>query len=308
MKKLIILLFVFCGYTIGITSFSNTASASSELTPALTKIDWIGNTYYKNVLEHGNIKRLKYNTFNTDLFNVSGTKNGEPIRTDIEPIYFGETSKGLVNNTDEEQTFSVPSFSKSVAYSKSTSISKNASFGLGKVEIPLLNELSATVNTSSTDTNTETETVTVTSPSQSVKVPAHKTYGVKVYLNRIKYTGQFKLKASTWRNYEEITATVVRRVPTGHHTGYLDEKITYPIDYAYYKNTANFKENGVNYSSNSTSLEDAQEKYKNGTLRTTLSLEGDGEYTIENGTDFHVVIYDMSNNRTIKQYDKSIIE
>ncbi|EPI38517.1 ETX/MTX2 family pore-forming toxin [Enterococcus faecalis] len=289
--------------SIGILGVQNVEA--SEVAPLLTRIDWVGNTYYKNYLEQGNIKKLNYNSFNKDMFNLSGTKDGEPVKTDLEPIYLGETSEGLVNNTDVEQIMYAPSFSKAVTQTKTTTVT-DGGFFTGKINIPLLGDISGNFNTSTSNAETESETITITSPPEPIKVPAGKRYGVKVSLKQVRYTGKVKLLAETWRDNETITSNVKKRYSTGNFTYYRDEDITYPIDLAYYTTPSNFAENKIKYQSNSKNYEDAKQKYANGTLKTKLTVEGAGEYTINYGTEFNIQYYDMDTKQIKSEKTVSI--
>ncbi len=102
----------------------------------------------------------------------------------------------FINNSEQEQTFNITSFSESITKSTSTSIEsgfKSSITTKGKVGIPFVAEgevsailefnLSTTISTRST----------ITANSQAVKVPPNKIYKAEVYFEKKSTSGTVEI-------------------------------------------------------------------------------------------------------------------
>ncbi|MDE5128416.1 ETX/MTX2 family pore-forming toxin, partial [Paenibacillus larvae] len=120
------------------------------------------------------------------------------ITNELTPMFVGKTI--LTNNTDQEQTFSTNSFSKTITNSVTNSTTHGFKLGAkasAKFQIPLVGEtgmeLSTEYNFSDTSAKTNSESYTYTATPQNIKVPAHSSVEVIVNLNQVKSKGNVNL-------------------------------------------------------------------------------------------------------------------
>ncbi|UZN01056.1 epsilon-toxin family protein [Lysinibacillus sp. MHQ-1] len=97
--------------------------------------------------------------------------------TNVVPIFMGENT--FINNSEQEQTFNITSFSESITKSTSTSIEsgfKSSITTKGKVGIPFVAEGEVSAILEFNLSTTISTTSTITANSQAVKVPPNKIY------------------------------------------------------------------------------------------------------------------------------------
>ncbi|MBF7150830.1 ETX/MTX2 family pore-forming toxin [Bacillus toyonensis] len=164
-----------------------------------------------------------------DLFGVyqsSVEADGSPTITNSKSLFVGRTI--LTNHTNQDQTLTTDSFSKTFENSVSNSttngfnlgVSTSASFG-----IPLIGETSIEISTEYNFSNTaekiKTESYTYTASPQNILVPAHSAVEVIVNLNTTKISGNVKLLSHVNGQLTWNTSTVGQKLSTSFK-GFLE--------------------------------------------------------------------------------------
>ncbi|MDZ4417359.1 ETX/MTX2 family pore-forming toxin [Bacillus cereus] len=218
-------------------------------------------------------------------WNLSGTELCKPTLTDLEPLFFGESE--LNNTSPNEQTMQTNLFTNTVTISSSTTTSRKFNVGLGAISVPIasLGKLNMTFDTNTSETQSNSEAITMTSPGQSVKVPANKKYKVKISLLRAKYIGTVSLKAESNDNpYSNVTFDGIRGLHTG---GIQSKKITEKLPFT---SVYEFGESSM------FTQQDIEYKYwkENGSSKIKLYVDGTGEYSFQNASQYKVEIIDIT--------------
>ncbi|MEN3582994.1 ETX/MTX2 family pore-forming toxin [Streptomyces sp. ZYX-F-203] len=139
--------------------------------------------------------------------NTSVEVVGDPS-VSLGDLWFVGTST-LRNTTDDAQTMSSESFTKTIEDTVTTSVTKGlevsntvqASVDMGDV-LHLGNELTTTWNFSEENSHANSESVSYTAPQQDIVVPAHTTATVTVRLQQAIATGDVALSTDLGGQYE----------------------------------------------------------------------------------------------------------
>jgi len=148
--------------------------------------------------ERGEFKKVDILWINKKIHYFTVKADGSSIINESNPLFVGKTI--LTNNTDQEQTLSTNSFSKTITNSVTNSTTNGFKFGVkatAKFQIPVVGEtgleLSTEYNFSDTSAKTTSESHTYTATPQSIKVPAKSSVEVIVNLNKVKAKGNVEL-------------------------------------------------------------------------------------------------------------------
>ncbi|MEV2805856.1 ETX/MTX2 family pore-forming toxin [Paenibacillus larvae] len=206
---------------------------------------------------------------------LSVEQDGSPKFNELTPIFVGKTI--LTNNTDQEQTLSTNSFTKTIQNSVTNSTTHGFKLGTkatAKFQIPLVGEtgmeLSTEYNFSDTSSKTNSISYAYTASPQNIKVPAHSSVEVIVNLNQAKAKGDVKLLS-------KISSSA-------NATFYYSSGEVYRLrgNLVYFANHAPDRRLSPN-------------------LDGTANLIGTGKYEVDYGTDFSVTVKPVSKNRISKR-------
>lgn len=210
----------------------------------------------------------------------SVTPNGSPQIQDSSSMFIGKTT--LTNNSDNEQTLSTNSFTKTISHSITTSTTHGFKIGektSGKLSMPIGElgmEVSLEYNFSSTNSSTKSESYAYTATPQNIKVPAHSSVEVIVMLNKGKVRGNVNLLT---RMSGSPSANHVYAPTSGESIG------TAYIHLANYGQTVRYAKQFANLPYLSVNNDDS------------INLIGAGTYEAEVGTEFSVTVNPINNNR-----------
>ncbi|PED40792.1 ETX/MTX2 family pore-forming toxin [Bacillus cereus] len=201
--------------------------------------------------------------------------DGSPEISKSESIFVGKTI--LTNNSNQEQTLSTNSFSKTISNSITNATTHGFKFGSkvsSKFQIPLVGETAVELNTeyNFSDTTNETKSVshTYTAGPQNIKVPANSAVEVIVKLDAAKIKGNVKLLT-------EMTGK------SNTHLFYKNGSIRHDYDVATLVREASRFEELKRVS--------AEPSGK------TVNLIGYGKYEAEYGTEFSVTVKPINKKR-----------
>ncbi|MGA5695656.1 sulfurtransferase [Bacillus cereus] len=138
----------------------------------------------------------RFNSIKFEQYSVEA--DGSPTITDSEALFVGKST--LTNNTNNDQTLTTDSFSKTISNSVENSTTHGFSFGQtasAKFNVPLVGEtgveLSTEYNFSNTNTHTESQEHSYIASPQNILVPANSAVEVIVKLDTVKSKGDVKL-------------------------------------------------------------------------------------------------------------------
>ncbi|HDR4874858.1 TPA: ETX/MTX2 family pore-forming toxin [Bacillus cereus] len=223
-----------------------------------------GGREYKESIGHFNNVEFHYNAVSAD---------GTPNISNVSDLFVGKTT--LTNNSDQEQTLSTNSFSKTITDSVTTSTTHGFKIGektTGKISLPigeLAQEVSLEYNFSSTGSQTKTESYTYTATPQNIKVKPHSSVEVIVILKKVKATGKVNLNTKMSGNV--MYNHVYKALP-----GEQNNKA-----YVHSGSMAS----AVRYAKNFDKLPDLSVNPDD-----TISLIGKGTYEAEVGSEFSVTV------------------
>ncbi|MFD5429829.1 ETX/MTX2 family pore-forming toxin [Streptomyces sp. NPDC127084] len=178
-------------------SLANPASTSASETTSMINLEEVFRQQFAYAWPE--FRLVTVSTEAIQAANTNAKLIGSPDLTRGNPYYFGTST--LKNTTSSTQIANAQSFSKSLAWSTTTQVTRGISVAnqimiqIGSETIGLKAAATTTLTLSLTDSTakTSTETVTYASPQQSVSIPPNTTATVRATLYDVTANGKIKL-------------------------------------------------------------------------------------------------------------------